>query len=73
MTRKQKAFNYMKGFYCAAGIKTIPNELQNNIDFEAGYNTGKRHLKSARESCEKIYGIKFDIIKPMENNGKEEK
>jgi len=62
MSKKQDAFKYMKGWYCAAGIKPLDKDLEKNEHYMAGYRAGKRDRRIARKVCEKIYNIKFDII-----------
>lgn len=74
---KQQALNWFAGWSHAAGLKAIPEELQNDVDFLAGWRWGRMARKEAATSAETHYGIKFltlkpaALAKPAEQGGKE--
>lgn len=61
--QKKKALNYIKGWSIAAGFQPIPPDIEQDEDFNAGYEAGKTARKQARQDAEAKYGIKFSIIK----------
>lgn len=60
--RKFKAFAFLKGWAAAAGSRWF-SENSEDTDFMAGYLEGKADLRIAAERAEKIYNIKFEMIR----------
>lgn len=60
---KKRAYQFMRGFSAAAGRTGIPESIEQDADFLAGWKQGQIALSEAGARAEHFYGITWTVIR----------
>lgn len=62
ITAREKAMAYMRGWKTGAAFLPIESSDSGNLDFNKGWDQGRKASKEAAAKAEELYGYKFAVI-----------
>jgi hypothetical protein len=66
---RRRAFAYMDGFRCAAGMTPAEPGMGSDPDYLAGRKAGKAAKDAARREAERLTGYRFAVLRPASHEG----